>query len=229
MVYRRSNRYPVRAWRKKRWNRRNKKRRIAKAIVRKTGITGKAGCHLVKQKVYSTFTIPASGVTPLPFYVNRTFTLADLPQASSFRQLYDQYCIFATSTKYILNSNTDPTTNQNMQVAYTTIDNDGSPNPPDWPAFMERASVKVKNLSPHSPNGCSVSIYQKPKPLTHLYESVSTTGYAVNTKKVWVDMSDPAVPHYGLLAGFNNGQETLNAEVKVTAITTYYMGFKGLL
>ncbi len=228
MPYRRRNMAARRIQRKWR-GRRRRKARIRKAIVRKTGITGKAGIHMVKQKVYSTYDIPATGTTPLPHWVNRTFTLSDLPQAAYFRQLYDEYCIFAVSTKIILNSNTDPTTNQNLQLGYTLIDKDGAANPVDWPAFMERASVKVKNLYPSGNNACQATMYLKPRPLTQLYESAASTGYALNRRKVWVDMADPTVPHYGLLYGFNNGQEILNAPVKVTVITTYYMGFKGLI
>lgn len=214
-----------RKWRRKRF----RKRRIAKAIVNKTGMTGKAGIHMVKQKSYSTFTIPASGTTPLPHWVNRTFALADLPQATAFRQLYDEYCIFAVSTKIILNSNTEPSTNQNLQIGYTLTDKDGTGTPVDWDAFIERASVKIKNLYPSGNNACQAVMYLKPRPLTQLYESVGSTGYAVNRKKVWVDMSDPNVPHYGLLYGFNNGQGVLNAPVQCTVITTYYMGFRGLV
>lgn len=224
--YRRNNaaRRIQRKWR----NKRRRKARISKAIIKKTGITGKAGCHMVKQKVYSTFDIPATGTTPLPHWVNRTFALADLPQAVSFRALYDQYCIFAVSTKIILNSNTDPTTNQNLQIGYVLNEKDGAGTPVDWTQFCERSAVKIKNLYPSGNNACQATMYLKPRPLTQLYESVGSTGYAVNTKKVWIDMGDPAVPHYGLLYGFNNGQETLNAPVKVTVITTYYVGFKGL-
>lgn len=213
-----------RAYRRKRYRR----RRINRAIISKTGITGKAGCHMVKQKVYSTYDIPASGTTPLPHWVNRTFTLSDLPQAISFRALYDQYCIFAVSTKIILNSNTDPTTNQNLQIGYVLNDRDGAGTPATWAAFCERSAVKIKNLYPSGPNATQATMYLKPRPLTQLYETVGSTGYAVNNKKVWIDMGDPNVPHYGLLYGFNNGQEILNAPVKVTVITTYYVGFKGL-
>ena len=214
----------------RRWRfRRNRKARINRAIVRKTGITGKAGMHLVKQKVYSTYDIPATGTTPLPHWVNRTFTLSDLPQANSFRQLYDEYCIFGVSTKIILNSNTAIGTNQNLQIGYTLIDKDGASTPVDWSSFMERASVKIKNLYPSGNNACQATMYLKPRPLTQLYESVGSTGYALNRKKTWIDMGDPNVPHYGLLYGFNNGQETLNSPVKVTVITTYYVGFKGLI
>ncbi len=213
----------------RRWRfRRRKKARISKAIVNKTGMTGKAGIHMVKQKTYSTFVIPASGTTPLPHWVNRTFALADLPQAVSFRALYDQYCIFAVSTKIILNSNTAPATNQNLQIGYILNEKDGAGNPVDWTAVMERSAVKIKNLYPSGNNACQAVMYNKPRPLTQLYESVGTTGYAVNNKKVWIDMGDPSVPHYGLLYGFNNGQQILNAPVNVTVITTYYVGFKGL-
>lgn len=220
----RRSRYPVSMWRKKRYRR----RRIAKAIVHKTGITGKAGMHLVKQKVYSTYTIPNSGTTPLPFWVNRTFALTDLPQATSFRALYDQYCIFAVSTKIILNSNTATSTNQNMQIGYVLNDRDGTGTPADWTQFCERSAVKIKNLYPSGNNACQATMYIKPRPLTQLYETPATTGYKVNYKKCWIDMTDANVPHYGLLYGFNNGQEVLNADVQVTLITTYYVGFKGL-
>ncbi len=229
MVYRyrrrrRAARRIQRFFRKKR----GRRARIGRAIVRKTGMTGKAGIHMVKQKTYSTYQIPASGTTPLPFWVNRTFALTDIPQATSFRALYDQYCIFAVSTKIILNSNTDPGTNQNLQIGYVLNDKDGTGNPVNWNAFMERSAVKIKNLYPSGNSACQATMYTKPRPLTQLYETAASTGYAVNNKKVWIDMSDANVPHYGLLYGFNNGQEILNAPVNVTVMTTYYIGFKGL-
>ncbi len=208
--------------------RRGRKARISKAIINKTGMTGKAGVHMVKQKTYSTFVIPASGTTPLPHWVNRTFALTDIPQATSFRALYDQYCIFAVSTKIILNSNTEPGTNQNLQIGYVLNDKDGTGTPVNWNQFMERSAVKIKNLYPSGNNACQATMYTKPRPLTQLYETVGSTGYAINNRKVWIDMSDANVPHYGLLYGFNNGQEILNNPVNCTVITTYYIGFKGL-
>lgn len=225
--YRRRNaaRRIQRKWR----GRRRKRARIGRAIVRKTGITGKAGIHMVKQKVYSTFEIPASSTNPLPFWKNITFQLTDIPQATSFRALYDQFCIFAVSTKIILNSNTSSTTNQNLQLGYVLNDRDGANTPVDWPQFMERAAVKIKNLYPSGNNACQATMYTKPRPLTQLYESPTSTGYKVNNKKCWIDMSDANVPHYGLLYGFNNGQEVLNAPINCTTITTYYIGFKGLI
>lgn len=128
-----------------------------------------------------------------------------------------------------MNSNTAPATNQNLQLGYVLNDKDGTSTPVDWTQFMERAGVKIKNLYPSGNNACQATMYLKPRPLTQLYESVGSTGYGVNRKKVWIDMGDPNVPHYALLYGFNNGQQILNAPVNVTVITTYYVGFKGLI
>jgi len=210
-----------RAWRRKRY----RKRRIARAVVNKTGITGKAGTHLVRQKVYDTYQIPAGGI---PFYLNKTFQLSDLPQYTTFTRLYDEYCIYAVSHKIILNSNTAIDINQNLQLGYVLNERDASAFPATWSEFMERAAVKIKSLYPSGRNACQATMYIKPRPLTQLYESTTSTGYKINNRKVWCDMGDPTVPHYGLLYGFNNGIETLNYPIDVTVITTYYLGFKGL-
>jgi hypothetical protein len=183
---------------------------------------------MVRQKVYSTFTIPTTATNPGPFFIAKQFTLSDLPQALSFRQLYDEYKINAVSTKIILNSNTNTGANQNLQLGFVTNDKDSSVIPGSWSTFLERAGTKIRNLYPGMPNGCSATMYLKPTPLSVLYESAVSSGYALMRKAPYVDMGDPQVPHYGLLYGFNNGQEERNNVTQVTVCTTYYMSFKGL-
>ncbi len=189
---------------------------------------GTSGTHMVKQKVYGTFTIPATATNPGAFFVRKSFTLADLPQALSFRQLYDQYRINAVSTKIILNSSTDPATNQNLQLGYVLNDRDDAATPVDWTAFMQRSAVKIKNLYPSGNNACQATMYMKPTPLVQLYESAVGTAYSLPKKAPWIDMGDPNCPHFGLLYGFNNGAEVRNAPTSVTLITTYYVSFKGM-
>jgi len=205
--------------------RRRRKRRVN---TYGTGISGKGGVHLVRQKVYSTFTIPPTATNPGPYFVKTNFALKDLPQALSFRQLYDEYKINAVNVKIILNSNTSDTSNQNLQIGYVLNDKDDAATPLDWNSFLERAACKIKNLFPSGNRACEANMYLKPTPLTQLYESIGSTGYALMRKSPFVDMGDPTVPHYGLLYGFNNGQEVRNGETNVTVCTTYYMSFKGL-
>ncbi len=192
-----------------------------------TGITGKGGVHMVRQKVYSTFVIPATSTNPGPYWVKKNFTLADLPQALSFRQLYDEYKINAVSTQVILNTSTVNNDTQNLQLAYVLNDKDDAATPLSWTQFMERAAVKVKNLY-ITCGKAQHSMYLKPTPLSVVYESAVSSGYALMKKAPFVDMGDPSVPHYGLLYGFNNGAETRNTPIQVTLVTTYYMSFKGL-
>lgn len=226
MVYRRRiNRRP-----RRRMPARRNRKRLARRRLKTygTGITGKGGVHMVRQKVYSSYVIPATATNPGPFFVKKNFTLLDIPQAATFRQLYDEYKINAVSTKIILNSNTAIDVNQNLQLGYVLNDKDDSATPLDWNQFMERAGTKIRSLYPSGPNACSATMYLKPTPLTVLYESVASSGYALMRKAPFVDMGDPSVPHYGLLYGFNNGQETRNSPINVTLITTYYISFKGL-
>lgn len=183
---------------------------------------------MVRQKVYSTFVIPTTATSPGPYFIAKQFTLSDIPQALSFRQLYDEYKINAVSTKIILNSNTNTGSNQNLQLGFVTNDKDSSAIPGSWSTFLERAGTKIRNLYPGMPNGCSASMYVKPTPLTVLYETNVSSGYALMKKAPFVDMGDPAVPHYGLLYGFNNGQEERNNTCEVTVCTTYYLSFRGL-
>ncbi|AXQ66274.1 MAG: capsid protein [Cressdnaviricota sp.] len=221
-------------YRKRRAPRRRPRRNFRRLRRRKrvktygTGISGRGGVHLVRQKVYSTFTIPPTATNPGAHFVKQNFTLADLPQALSFRQLYDEYKINAVNVKIILNSATTAATNQNLQIGYVLNDKDDAATPLDWNAFLERAACKIKNLYPTGPRACEANMYLKPTPLTQLYESLGTTGYALMKKSPFVDMGDPTVPHYGLLYGFNNGAEQRNLPVSVTVCTTYYMSFRGL-
>ncbi len=192
-----------------------------------TGISGKGGVHMVRQKVYSTFTIPATATNPGPYWVKKNFTLSDLPQALSFRSLYDEYRINAVSTQVMLNTVTVNDSTQNLQLAYVLNDKDDAATPLSWSQFMERAAVKVKNLY-ISCGKAQHSMYLKPTPLNVLYESAVSSGYGLMKKSPFVDMGDPTVPHYGLLYGFNNGAESRATPIQVTLVTTYYMSFRGL-
>ncbi len=182
---------------------------------------------MVRQKVYSTFTIPSTATSPGAYFVKKNFTLSELPQALSFRQLYDEYKINAVSTQIMLNAPTVNDGTQNLQLAYVLNDKDDAVIPVDWATFMERAAVKVKNMY-ITAGRAQHSMYIKPTPLQVLYESNVSSGYALMKRAPFVDMGDPTVPHYGLLYGFNNGAEIRPTPIVVTVVTTYYMSFKGL-
>lgn len=192
-----------------------------------TGISGRAGTHLVRQKVYSTFIIPATATAPGPYFVKKNFSLSEIPQANTFRTLYDEYKINAVNTQVMLNAPTVNDGTQNLQLGYVLNDKDDAVTPVDWTAFMERAAVKVKNLY-ITAGRAQHSMYIKPTPLQVLYESVASSGYALMKRAPFVDMGDPTVPHYGLLYGFNNGAEIRPTPIQVTLVTTYYLSFRGL-
>ncbi len=192
-----------------------------------TGITGKGGVHMVRQKVYTTFTIPSTATQPGPYFVKKSFTLADLPQALSFRQLYDEYKINAVSTQVMLNAPTVNDGTQNLQLAYVLNDKDDDVIPLTWNIFLERAATKIKNLY-ITAGRAQHSMYVKPTPLTALYNSPVSTGYGLMRKAPFVDMANASLPHFGLLYGFNNGAEIRPTPIVVTLVTTYYMSFKGL-
>lgn len=182
---------------------------------------------MVRQKVYTTFTIPSTATHPGAYFVKKNFTMSELPQALSFRQLYDEYKINAVNTQIMLNAPTVNDGTQNLQLAYVLNDKDDAVIPVDWATFMERAAVKVKNLY-ITAGRAQHSMYIKPTPLQVLYESAVSSGYALMKKAPFVDMGDPVVPHYGLLYGFNNGAEIRPNPIVVTVVTTFYMSFKGL-
>lgn len=209
---------------------RNYRRRATRARIPRIGrLTGMNGTHMVRQKVFEQGIIPASGVTPLPYYINKTYNFSQINQAVSFRNLYDRYCIYGASIQIIFNDNQPPTGNQSMTLAWSQ-DHDGAATPASWNIFLERANVRTKTMTCGGNINTQWSTYTKPKPLGMLYESPAGTGYQIlpRNKPVWIDMSDPAVPHYGTLIGLNNGMETLNVAIHYTIITTYYLGFRGL-
>ncbi len=224
MPYRRRTRAPRRRPRRNVRRLRRRKRRIK---TYGTGISGRGGVHLVRQKVYTTFTIPSTATQPGPYFVKKSFTLADLPQALSFRQLYDEYKINAVSTQVMLNAPTVNDGTQNLQLAYVLNDKDDDVIPLTWSIFLERAAAKVKNLY-ITAGRAQHSMYLKPTPLTALYNSPVSTGYGLMKKAPFVDMANANLPHFGLLYGFNNGAEIRPTPIVVTLVTTYYMSFKGL-
>lgn len=145
--------------------------------------------------------------------VTFTFSLADLPNVSEFTSLFDSYMITGVmlQIKMINNPNSDfevnnpiPPTSSDYQSTnfYPTIwyamDHDDS-DTLTLPQIKERERVRHKVLQPNR----ELNIMCRPTTLTQLYRSTTTTGYAENRKRAWLDMSQTDIPHYSVKMVFD--------------------------
>lgn len=157
-----------------------------------------------------------------------TFYLNQLPSASEFTALFDQYRINCVVLKMrYLNQIPDRTdassgayrpnfhycVDYNDSTAYTSI----------------TQFAQVGNYRCHALNGerdWSIKIF--PKVQRQMYQGLGSTGYG--PVKCWINTADPAVPHYGLkylidCNGGGGGNEVLGS---LQYQAKYYLSFKNV-
>lgn len=135
------------------------------------------------------------------------FSLADIPNVSEFTTLFDYYKLNRVLVTIKMVSNPDasqqPTsqTLSNLMNYYPTIwyvrDNDDN-NTVTLPAIKEFEKVRHKVLMPNR----EIKIILRPTTLSQIYKGV-LPGYAIDTKKQYLDMAQADIPHYGLKTVFD--------------------------
>ncbi len=129
-----------------------------------------------------------------------------------------------------MNDNNPPLGNQTFSAAVSQDRDDIIAAPATWNGLLERANTRLKTMSSGYKGANQLYFKSKPKPLSPVYKSAVGTGYQVlpRNKPVWIDCTDPTVPHYGTLVGWNNAASLLNIPINCTVITTYFLGLRGL-
>nr|AJD07569.1 capsid protein [Sewage-associated circular DNA molecule] len=146
-----------------------------------------------------------------PYLAGNSFSFSQLPNATEFGVLFDQYKITSIKLRFYLT--VDPA----AQTAATAVfprmwwaqDNDDDSAPASINDLRERSDVTTEILHPDKP----VEVFLKPSVLSAVYRSAVSSSYIPKWGQ-FIDMSAQNVPHYGLKYGIDNLTNT-NYTVRV--------------
>jgi len=140
-----------------------------------------------------------------PYLAANTFTFNQLPNATEFGVLFDQYKITFIKLKFYLS--VDPGAQTAATAIYPrmwwAVDNDDSSGPASLNELREHGDVKTEILHPDRP----VEVTIKPAVLSNVYRTAITSSYVPQWGQ-FVDMAAQDVPHYGLKYGIDNFTNT---------------------
>lgn len=159
------------------------------------------------------------------------FRLSDVPGASEFTTLYDQYQIKAV--KYTLIPKfTNMTLNVNpaggainsaiLGNVWSVIDYDDL-----TPALTLNQLLEYQNTKRTQMNKLH-SRYFKPKVLTGIVNSAGVVLNNTAKKNQWLDCATSSTPHYGLKIWFDAVAGTTTTEVQYDLVVKYYLAFKNV-
>jgi hypothetical protein len=225
MPYRKPYRRRRRPLRRRRYR---KKRTLVPRNLRNTGFLS------TKQKTESYVIVPSGTLTGGGHGVGFSFALADLPQATTFQKLFDQYRITGVASKMLpmTSFNTGGTNPSIRLLHYTDLDDANAPSL--YSDVIQRSNLKDKMLVAGSAR--SVNSFIRPRWLNATYATSivpgTGTGYSLGKRSTWIDTVDDTVPHFGYKYFFNTTNNAtpggLAVPVNVLFTLTYYLQFKGL-
>lgn len=201
------------------------RRRWKKAQMRKRTNKLKRQVHLYK-RTFKLDNIYANNTTSGPIASAYTISLASLPSATDFGNLYDQYKITGAKFKFtsmlsdtILSPLTGVTAQLGFNPLHTIIDYDDSTPPVSLSQMLEYGSHK------QTPAHKTHTRYIKPKVLEQVYRGIGTVGYRPISSQ-WIDMAYNDVPHYGLKVYQEAPLSTSNVSITYTVYCTLYFACK---
>jgi len=160
------------------------------------------------------------------------FQLNDLPSVSEFTALFDSYMLTGVMLQFKLIDNPESVYNindtpngVNKRTFYPTIwyvaDHDDNNNV-SLPAIKEFERVRHKVLYPNR----ETNIMLRPSTLQQVYRSSTTTGYAENRSRQWLDIANPDIPHYGFKSVFDFEGITPDAGYRIKVNAKYFFTCK---
>lgn len=176
----------------------------------------------VKQKVAVQINVPAGAPETGRAFV---FRLSDLLQATEFTRLFDSYRLNGVKVTMSPLTNSALTANPSYKLM-TAIDLDDDATP-TVNGLLQRSNVKIKTVTSGGNNPQVFSRFLRPRYLTQLYETSTSTGYGQGARKQWLDTADPSIPHYGLKVVWDT-DPVLASDILWQFYFTYYIEFKSL-
>lgn len=162
------------------------------------------------------------------------FQLNDLPGLTDFTQLFDTYMLTGVMLQFKLIdnpdalyiSNSDPVANNRCNFFPTVwyVSDDDDNNTVTLPAIKEFERVKHRVLYPNR----ELNIMLRPKTMTQLYRSSTTTGYATGKRAQWLDMAQVDIPHYGFKCVFDFEGLPLVQSFRIKVNAKYYFKCKNV-
>ena len=208
-----------RAWRRRRRYAHNRP---------KTGV--KTGFLKVIQKVLSQeITLPN---TPEPNGIVRKlkFEIADIPQFTTYSQLFDQYRLTGVKVTLLPTTNTNDSGNPGGTFIWS-VDLDGDT---QISTFDDILQCSNSHTSPWSTTG-GMTPYKKMfvRPRTRdalvrdICNNVPVLSTALGYAKQWIDLGDRGrTEHFGLNIGWYIGNTQLGSPQEINMVTTYYIQFR---
>lgn len=178
------------------------------------GKTKRQPVHYFKRMTYQSAVIINNTLNDTPF--SSTFRLSDVPNASEFSNLYDQYKIRGIKWKLMVRSS-DFASGITAPKVFTVVDYDDATAPTNLNEILQYQNVKVSQF------GNTHARYLKPK-ITPQLGDLSTL---INMRSVgtgWVDMANTNVPHYGIKGIITPSSSALAFDLHIT----YYLAFKSV-
>lgn len=149
----------------------------------------------------------------------RNFTLSQVPNATEFTNLYDQYQIKGIKITLIprftqSNANTATQVIGNM---WSCLDYDDASTPPNLTTLLQYQNVKrTRTNQIHSR-------YLVPAVAREVFNTGIATAYAPQ-KKVWLDCTSDTVEHYGIKFWFDSTAAGVTYDLQVK----FYLAFKNV-
>lgn len=159
------------------------------------------------------FALPAGGAA-VGTAIN--FKLSDLPNASEFTQLYDQYQIKGVKITLIPRY-TDVNVGQTQGNVWSVLDYDDSNVPTSIDTLMQYQNVKRTRMNQIH------SRYLKPAVSKEVYATGIATSYSM-AKNTWMDAANDSVEHYGIKMWFDTRQVLTTIDVQLK----FYLAFKNV-
>jgi hypothetical protein len=148
---------------------------------------------------------------------NQSFTLSQFPDASSIASLFDQYCIYAVSSRvYVEPSSTTAVLGVTYGEIYSALDFDSSSSLGSITAIQRFGSVQQSELV----LGKSYERFVKPVVSFVTGSSNSTSNTGVALTRAWVNSVSSTVPHFGIryLTANNQSGSAPTLRIVLTAV-----------
>lgn len=205
----------ARFFRRRRRFRRRFPKKMRRAIPKSIRVNNRIHSYKQNAEFTNIQVLANSGFTGFSF----SFQISDINNSASIGNLYDQFRLNAVKITFWPQLDSYSTTNTssatNTPIIYTAIDFDNAATPSNAGTLDQYTTLKKSYFKrPHSR-------YFHPQALAAMYLSSTQTGY-YNVRKPWVNMTNQALPHYGIIGAIisTNSADTVEQFVRVTC--TYY-------
>lgn len=146
----------------------------------------------------------------------RNFKLSDVPNASEFTQLFDQYCIKMVKMSLIPRF-TEVSNTSTQGNIWSVLDYDDSIAPPNVDTVLQYENVKRTRMSQIHTR------YFKPAVADEIYATGVATTYGAK-KNQFLDCTNDAVEHYGVKLWFDTRATNVIYDVQIK----FYLAFKNV-